>query len=318
MSKATAKFWKLGIIGWPLGYSLSPKIHAAALKAAGLQGEYEQCPIKSNSLGESVHELAQLDDLRQGIEAWQAKSKLLDGFNVTMPFKSKVYGWIRATGGEIKATSGFVAHAMHVINTVKMKNGKPIGYNTDGIGFLAPLREIDLKGASAVVLGAGGAARSVGISLGLSAQVKKIFFWNRSSENAHSTVNALHSAFQSNSCSVNCNVASEIRQVLEALSIEECKILVNATPMGQQGENDVPAELLERLRPDQLVYDIVYEPRETKLVREARKKDCHVITGDEMLAAQGAAAFEIWTGVPAAKILPAMKKALEEHFTAHA
>ncbi len=308
------KFWKLGIIGWPLGYSLSPKMHMAALKAAGLEGQYEECPIKSNSLGESVHELAQLDDLQRGIEDWQRKGKLLDGFNVTMPFKSKAYVWIQKNGGEIKGALGSVAHAMHVINTVKIDQGKLFGYNTDGEGFIHPLRGVDLRDASAVILGAGGAARSVGISLGLSAGVKKIFFWNRTSENAARTVNALHSAFQFN----DCNVVSEVREVLEALPVEECKILVNATSMGQQGKNEVPQEVLERLRPNQIVYDIVYEPRETALIKVAKERACRVITGDEMLAAQGAVAFKIWTGVPVEKTLPVMKKALEEHFADHA
>jgi len=305
-----SKFWKLGVIGWPLGYSLSPLMHNAALRAAGLQGEYEQCPIKSNELGESLHEFAQLDDLQPGIEDWQTKGKLLDGFNITRPFKSKAYVWIQKKGGKIKGALGSVAHAMHVINTVKIDQGELSGYNTDGEGFVHPLKGIDLKGASAIILGAGGAARSIGISLGVNAQVGRIAFWNRTLENGQRTVNVLNSAFQFNDRNVELEICSDLR----VLPVEECKILVNATPMGQRDEDKIPEELFERLRPSHLVYDIVYEPRETKLIQEARKRGCRVITGDEMLAAQGAEAFEIWTGEPAAKVLPVMRNALDEYF----
>ena len=92
-------------------------------------------------------------------------------------------------------------------------------------------------------------------------------------------------------------------------------MLINATPVGMKGQENFPLDY-SQLHSGQTVYDIVYEPRETKLIQEARKRGCWVITGDEMLAAQGAAAFEIWTGVPAAKVLPAMRKALDEHFAA--
>ena len=289
-------------------------MHTAALKAAGLQGEYVECPIKPNSLGESVHGLAQLDDLQDGITDWWNKGRLLDGFNVTMPFKSKAYVWVQNKGEELKS----VANTMHVVNTVRMEGKRSVGYNTDRLGFGVPLKELNLENTSAIVLGAGGAARSVGVALGLDAKVRKIMIWNRTPDNAKSTANALSSVFKFLDCKVELGTSVD----LKSLAVEKSTLLVNATPMGQQGKDDVPAELLERLHKGQVVYDIVYEPRETKLIREARKRGCRVITGDEMLAGQGAEAFKIWTGKDRAldgtSILDVMKSVLNRHFAEHA
>ncbi|MBI3323178.1 MAG: shikimate dehydrogenase [Candidatus Omnitrophica bacterium] len=303
------KYWKLGIIGWPLGYSLSPLMHTAALKACGLKGEYHECPIESNSLGESVHGLSNIDDLQGGIRRYWKEGRLLHGFNVTMPFKSKAFVWVQQNG-EVVNESGFAAQAVHVINTVKMDGSKPLGYNTDLPGFLLGLKGINLAGSSVVLLGAGGAARTIAVALGAGAKVGKITIWSRHPENAESTAKAVARAFTA----LDCETSLEVGGGLDSLPISRCKLLVNATPMGQQGENDVPDNVLGRLERDQLVYDIVYSPRETKLIRKATGRGCRTITGDEMLAGQGAAAFEIWTGVAAAKTLPAMRQALERHF----
>lgn len=293
-------------------------MHNAALKAVAWPGEYVECPVESNSRGQSVHELSDISDLQAGIKNWQDKNKLTDGFNVTMPFKSKVYVWIQNNGGHIEGTSDFIAHAMHVINTVKMEGKRPIGHNTDRAGFLVPLKKLSLEGTSAIVLGAGGAARSVGVALGLDSKVRKITIWNRTPDNAKDTANALSSVFKF----VDCKTELRTSDDLKSLAGEENALWVNATSMGQQGKDDVPPEVLERLKPSSVVYDIVYEPRQTRLIQEARKRGCRTITGDEMLAGQGAEAFRIWTGKDKAldgtPILNVMKKALDEHFAQHA
>lgn len=298
---------KLGIVGWPLGYSLSPLMHDTALRAAKLDGKYEECRIEPNSRGESVHGLADISDLEEGIRSWRNKGKLLDGFNVTMPFKSKAYVWVQMNHGRIENHQGSViAHAVHVINTVKMEGETPVGYITDGVGFLLPLKDTDLAGASVVLLGAGGASRTIAATLALEAGVGKITFFNRSLDNAENTKRILEKALHSN-----CSVTLEASGDLHSLPVEGCKLLVNATPMGQLGKDDVPLELLDRLRRGQIVYDTVYQPRETRLIEEAKRRGCQVITGDKMLAGQAAESFKIWTGVDGMLIV--MQKALDEH-----
>jgi shikimate dehydrogenase len=283
------KPWKLGIIGWPLGYSLSPRMHTAALAAAGLKGEYKEYPVAPENLDHWLRE----------------EAPALDGFNVTMPFKGTAYVWVQEKG-RIEGTLGSVAHAMRVVNAVKMEGGIPVGFNTDSGGFLLPLSGMDLAGASVILLGAGGAARTILAVLAVNAGVKKITVWNRTPAGAEAAIRDLEGLSQF----IDPKMVLEAKGDLGSLAVEECALLINATPMGQGGKGDVPAQLLERLRHNQIVYDIVYEPRETALIRAARAAGCGVITGDEMLAGQGAASFELWTGVPAARVLPAMREAL--------
>ncbi|MBI1953665.1 MAG: shikimate dehydrogenase [Candidatus Omnitrophica bacterium] len=288
-----SKFWKLGIVGWPLGYSLSPLMHTAALAAAGLAGEYKEHPVKPEALDRWLRE----------------EAPRLDGFNVTMPLKGAAYVWAQEKG-RIEGAASSVAHAMRVINAVKMEEGIPVGFNTDGGGFLLPLRGMDLAGASVILLGAGGAARAILAVLAINTGVEKITIWNRSPANAGAAMRDLAGLSEF----IDPKLVLEANHDLPSLPVEECGLFINATPMGQEGKEDVPAALLKRLGRRQIVYDLVYEPRETALIRSARAQGCRTVTGDEMLAGQGAAAFEFWTGVPAARVLPAMKKALDGHF----
>ncbi len=284
------KFWKLGIIGWPLGYSLSPKMHTAALKAAGLEGEYKEYKVKPEEL-----------------EGWlETEAPKLDGFNVTMPHKEAVFRWLECAG---KLGKPEQIACIRAVNTVKMEGDHLTGWDTDGEGFLAPFSDVmDLTDRRVLLLGAGGAARAIAISLASVAKIRTLKVWNRHAVKAEELAGLVD----------DLRVSCETRAV-EDLSDPETgavDLLVNATPMGMSGKEGMPQEVLSHLRAGQMVCDIVYDPRETKLVREARKRGCRVITGDRMLVAQGAVAFEIWSGVPAARVLPAMRKALDEHFAA--
>lgn len=313
---------KLGIIGWPLGYSLSPLMHRAALKACGLEGEYEQCPIPLQSGEESGDVNALISEsiacyLKERIQQWQDQGKLLHGFNVTMPFKRTAYLWVYENGSflETRRQRGFVAGFMGVINTVKMEAQKPVGCNTDGEGFHLTLQQagLDPGGKSVILLGAGGAARAVAATLVLEGEVEKVMIQNRTLEHAQDLARGLRALADSYR---NRNVTVEIAQGIDSLPVEKCDFLVNATPVGMTGYGEAPQGLLLRLTPKQVVCDIVYQPRVTGLVKAARAQGCTVITGDAMLAAQGALSFEIWTGEKAKKVLPVMKKALDEHFAA--
>ena len=342
-----SKFWKLGIIGWPLGYSLSPKMHTAALKAAGLEGEYKEYPVKP-------------EDLDHWLETEALK---LDGFNVTMPHKKDVFDWLQGDGLIWPKKSSWVAYPKYIqaigaVNTVILGGDRPIGCNTDGYGFLetlvGPPHSLDLTGWNVIVLGGGGAGWAVAATLLWETLVSRLTVWCRTPRSFKAVVLKAgmlgigFGSFEEELGRIKLQTGgrvdpaaarvseklkeqrfrgsrrlkADIRDVvkvekdLELLPFQECDLLVNATPVGMEDpfESLVDSAKLHR---GQVVYDLVYQPRETTLIRMAREKGCTVITGDEMLAAQGAAAFEIWTGVPAAKVLPAMKKALDEHFAAH-
>ncbi|MBI3615054.1 MAG: shikimate dehydrogenase [Candidatus Omnitrophica bacterium] len=304
----TEEYFKLGILGWPLGYSLSPGMHERALAAAGLKGEYREYPVKPEDLWGWLEQVPTLG---------------LSGFNVTMPYKKSVFAWIVGQGnGKLGRPEAWLRlpeaaplvisespdAAIGAVNTVVMDRGKPVGYNTDGEGFLRPLieppRSLDLTGWHVLLLGAGGAAEAVAISLALQTKVGRLTIWNRHPDRAKvlaETVNQLRR---------NDRFAQSVDRV-DSLPVQECQLVVNATPVGMNG----PGEKLvdsKQLKEGQWVYDLVYEPRETRLIRAARERGCRVITGDEMLAGQGVASFELWTGVKG--MLPVMQEALDEHF----
>ncbi len=288
----SSKYWKLGIVGWPLGYSLSPLMHTAALKAAGLEGEYKEYPVKPEEL-----------------DHWlETEAPKLDGFNVTMPHKQEIAAWCRTEGNSQDAFSVLSG----VVNTIVMKGGRASGHNTDGDGFWTPLvkhKPLLIKW-QVLLLGAGGAARAIAAVLTLRGVAREMAVWSRRLESAERLVE------ETRKMSRNASVPALAVKDLGSVPVEKCDVIINATPSGMEGEGDAPFPVTSRLRRGQVVYDLVYEPRETGLVLAARKAGCTVITGDEMLAGQGAAAFEIWTRVPAGKVLPAMKKALDEHFAA--
>lgn len=286
----TAKHWKLGIIGWPLGYSLSPVMQQAALKAAGLKGEYKEYKVKPEEL-----------------EGWlKTEAPGLDGFNVTMPHKEAAFHWLESNG---KLGDPEQLACIRAVNAVKAEGDHLTGWDTDGEGFLEPFAGImQLKGKRVLLLGAGGAAKAIAVHLAREARIRTLKVWNRRparAEELAELVDDLHTSCETHA--------------VKELSDPETgavDLIVNATPFGMAGNDEVPREVIDHLHEGLVAYDLVYQPRETKFVQEARRRGCQVITGDRMLAAQGAAAFQIWTGVPAATVLPAMKKALDEHFAA--
>jgi len=313
------KYWKLGILGWPLGYSLSPLIHERALKAAGLQGEYREYPVASDQIWDWLSHVGSLG---------------LDGFNVTMPYKQSVFAWVVAEGQ--LGQPDHLNLAIEAVNTVVMKEKRPVGYNTDGKGFLRPLtdppRGLDLTGWRVVLLGAGGAAQAIACTLALETKVEHLTIWNRHPERAQRLawhIGELPRVRQR-------HFVDAVKEV-ESLPIREANLIVNTTSVGMTPPPASPAEGGSNLRldrpdgpksgggvkenpgnlidpkalgPEQVVYDIVYEPRETPLIQAARKRGCPVITGEEMLAGQAAEAFELWTGIPG--MLPIMQQALNE------
>lgn len=264
----------LGLVGYPLGHSLSPKIHHAALKACGLQGEYLLFPIAPDDL-QGLRNL--LTRVRHGE---------IHGLNVTIPHKQNVIPLL----DELTPT----AQTIGAVNTISMRNGKLVGDNTDAPGFLKDLggligsrhgreaaRQTSEVSSKALVLGAGGSARAVVYAL------------------VHDGWDVTLSARRAEQAQA---LASNYHLLIYQFPIPDSQpptfdLLVNTTPVGMSPNIDAspwPENLA--FPKDAAVYDLVYNPRETKLVRDARAARLPAKTGLGMLIEQAALAFEIWTG----------------------
>jgi len=203
-------------------------------------------------------------------EAMIAMRRLgIRGVSVTIPFKTQVIPYldqVDSIAGEIKA-----------INTISNEGGKLIGYNTDWRGAIEALEEkVDLRNKRVILLGAGGAARA--IAWGLKEKNCRVFIINRSSDKARNL------AIEFNYSPISC---------MNAL---DAHVIINATSVGMYPNNTESPLPKEVLKPGMTVMDIVYHPLKTKLLREAEERGCQTIDGLEMLARQGAAQLQIWTG----------------------
>lgn len=278
--RATSRTRLYGIIGDPVEHSLSPLMQNAALEAAGLDAVYLAFRVEPSSL-------------HMAIEGFKAMG--LSGFNVTIPHKVAVMRHLDHLE-ESAATIG-------AANTVVAHNGELIGHNTDGAGALAALREsgVEPSGMRVLLLGSGGAARALAFTLAETAESVTIL--NRTGSKAQT-------------------LAEDIRRVTGATSViggganpstlrkaaARSNMVVNATSieMNQNaGETPIARELL---RPDMVVFDIVYSPLETRLLQDARRVEAKCVNGLTMLVWQGALAFKLWTGAEAP--VSAMKEAV--------
>lgn len=259
----------LGIIGFPIGHSLSPHMHNWAAKHFGLDLVYVPFEVKPESLEQAI----------SGIKALGIK-----GINVTIPYKERVVPFLDACDPE--------AEMLQAVNTIVLRENRLIGFNTDGKGFVNSLYEelgLKLKDKRCLLLGAGGAAKALGFYLALSG-VKDLFIANRDMPKAVGLV---------------ANIKNRFAQVLvqalplteEALSLylPQVDIIINATSLGMGGTGIVPLPV-NLISEDHVICDIVYHPVETHLLRLAKEKGAKTVNGLGMLAHQGALAFQIWTG----------------------
>jgi shikimate dehydrogenase len=254
---------RLGLVGFPLGHSLSPALHHAALNASNLQGEYALYPVEPAAT-QVLHSL--IDQVRGGE---------IQGLNVTIPHKQTI---IRLLDELTPA-----ARAIGAVNTIFLEQGKAVGDNTDFAGFrLDLLQQQQPIPGSTLVLGAGGAARAVVYALStmgcqVSVAARRVA---RARELARQFPNA-----------------SAMALTTENLKRQKADLLVNATSAGMFPSVDECAWPLGLALPGQAaVYDLVYSPPETRLMREARMAGLRAINGLGMLIEQAALAFELWTG----------------------
>lgn len=258
----------LGLTGYPLGHSLSPRIHTAALAACDLDGEYSLFPVHP--------------DNKQGLAGLVSlvRNGKITGLNVTIPHKQNVIEFL----DELTPT----AKSIGAVNTIYMKEGSLTGDNTDAPGFLLDLKrflnqEIQNPGSKkALVLGAGGSARAVVYAL--------------VNDGWHVTL-AARRIDQARQLSSQFQGVDVTESNLQTFQLSNLQLIVNTTPLGMLPDtdrspwpNDIP------FPPHAAIYDLVYNPRQTRLVRDACQQGVSATTGLGMLVEQAALSFEIWTG----------------------
>ena len=267
----------VGVLGDPVRHSLSPAMHNAALQELGLDWVYLALPVKATDLAVVVSALEALD---------------CRGLSVTLPHKRTV--------AELVAELSPLARRLGAVNTlVRRPQGGWLGTNTDVEGFLAPLRDADWRGQRAVVLGCGGSA------LAVLAALEQLGFGAIAVAGRNATALAAVQADCQDWLPQLQPLAwdePDGEGLLQALA--QADLVVNCTPVGMTSSSDPAAvsrcplrtTALDRLRPDCGVYDLIYTPRPTALLREAAARGCRTWDGLEMLVQQGAAALRLWSG----------------------
>ena len=256
-----------GVIGDPIEHTLSPIIHNAAFQELKLDYLFLAFRVKPAEVANAVNGMRALN---------------IRGLNVTMPHKTAVVKHLDRVD--------LSAQIVNSVNTILNKENLLFGFNTDGVGALKALKEngVEPKGRKVLLLGAGGAARA--IAYALAKEADELAVLNRTVKAAQALAKVLERM-------LNKKVAvGSLSSKDVALHISDSDILVNATSVGMKphfDESPVPSKLL---RADLAVMDIVYNPLETKLAKEAKAAGAKVINGVEMLVYQGAASLELWTG----------------------
>ncbi|MBI2888182.1 MAG: shikimate dehydrogenase [Chloroflexi bacterium] len=282
----------LGIIGYPLGHSISPVFQQAALDHHGLDICYQAWETPPEELPAAVDALRQPDRL---------------GMNVTVPHKEAVLPYLDRTDD--------AATAIRAVNTVVKEDGRLVGYNTDCSGFLRALREdagVKPEGLKVLVLGAGGAARAVLYGL-VANKAGFVGVASRNGKRVRIMVESMMGVAKEYDARI---TMGEWRREGMAAILPWYDLVVNTTPMGMlHGEAEHQSPLDGVAIPSKLfVYDLVYNPTETPLLRQAREAGCRTLGGLPMLVYQGAAAFQLWTEreAPVDVMFAAARNALRE------
>ena len=255
----------VALIGHPVEHSFSPPMHNAAFKDLKMDYVYTAFDVNPN-------------DLENAIKGAQALS--IKGFNVTIPHKIEVMKYL----SEIDEVAGLIG----AVNTIDFKNLK--GYNTDGIGAIRAIEEVTkVKNKNVVIAGAGGASRAISFYLA-KYSADNLTILNRNVEKAD---NLASDVLDSNLIDdVKSDSISKVNDYLD-----DADILINTTPVGMHPNVDAnPIVSAEAMHEDLVVFDAVYNPNETVLLKEALKAGAEPVYGIKMLLYQGAESFEIWTG----------------------
>lgn len=261
------------LLGDPVEHSISPAMHNAAFQALGIDCAYLAFQVGEDTLPEVVDALKKMNVL---------------GFNLTMPDKNKVVELVD------EITPAVVIGG--AANTVVNRDGKLVAYTTDGIGFMDACKDagFEIIGKKMTLLGAGGAARAILIQAALDGVAEIAVFSRRNSkwDQAEALIQRLN---QETACKV-YHFDYEDPDILKR-EIHSSAILVNGTSVGMAPDVDACViQDMDCFYEGLMVYDVIYNPMETKLLKMAKKAGCRTANGMYMLLYQGAAAFEIWTG----------------------
>ena len=261
---------KFGLLGYPLGHSMSAYIHKAGFESIGVNATYELIETPPEKLTEQLKIF---------------KRENYTGFNITIPYKVPVALFVEEVD--------HYANICGAINTIKINPDKSFkGYNTDVIGFKEAIpKTIDLEGKTAAILGTGGASRAA--VLGLSEKgIKEIDIYTRNVANAIDYMAYLRSKFP--------NIVFNAQQINRIKILNKYDILVNTTPVGMLGKaadlSPLPAYLIRTLPEHAIVYDVIYNPKKTVLLKYAEDNGLKTINGVDMLVHQAIAAQKIWLG----------------------
>ncbi len=283
-----------GLLGWPVSHSRSPAMHNAAFQAAGVDGVYLPLPVSPDRIEAAVRGLVALG---------------FGGANVTIPHKQAVIPFL----DELSPA----ARAIGAVNTIVVRaDGSLFGDNTDAPGFLADLsaqgiRLSDLVTGGALIFGAGGSGRAIVYALA-TAGIPILLAARRSEQAQHLITDLLpHLPSYAQLRSLPPDPAPDFGPLLRSLAPSAPRLIVNCTSLGMTPRVDVspwPDDV--PFRRDQIVYDLVYNPPETRLLAQARACGARGLNGLGMLLHQGALAWEQWVGRPAP--LAAMSVALQD------
>lgn len=255
------------LLGYPVGHSVSPAMMNAAMAKLGLNMVYVALEVRPADLP------AAIDGVR---------SLGLTGVNLTIPHKEAVLPCLDAVSDD--------ARVIGAVNTIVNQDGRLIGHNTDGRGFLAALEGYRLNGKCVVILGAGGAARAVAVTCALQS-TGEIVLVNRTRERALAIAERITDLTRVKTLALVPD-AEELSQIYR-----RADLVVNTTPLGMEPEPErLPPIDPDVLHPGMLVYDLIYRPVRTRLLQEAEQRGCRTISGLGMLVYQGALALQLWTG----------------------
>jgi shikimate dehydrogenase len=271
----------IGLIGYPLKHSVSPYFQQAALDYYRLDIHYEAWETGSAQLQDIVNDLRKPHNV---------------GANVTVPYKEVVLPLLDEVDG--------LANSIGAVNTIVRKDDKLVGFNTDAYGFIEAIDKeghLDPEGKQVVILGAGGAAKAVGFAL-MQRKVASLAItdgiFERAKSLAESLMRYIKGASSSSMYLKPDITAFQWQSLSSAKTFDNCDLIVHCTPIGmkhssQEGQSPLSLEVIPK---NVLVYDLVYNPWLTPLLRLAQKAGANILGGLPMLVYQGAASFKLWTG----------------------
>ncbi len=261
-----------GVIATPIKHSISPMMHNLAFELCSIDARYLAFDVKEESFDDAIKGMIALD---------------VQGFNVSMPYKGAIIPYLSELTKE--------ASLIGAVNTVKNVNGRLIGHNSDGIGLIRSLEADDfsIKDKTIVVLGVGGAARAIILSMALH-DAREIIIYNRNSPSIEKAREMTSLIQEKTNCQASFQYLENKEQLKEDL--KRADLLINATNVGMAPHTDrclIPDE--SYLHQQLYVVDIIYNPAKTKLLELASKAGCKYQNGMGMLLYQGAESFHFWT-----------------------